>query len=211
MSHIWRIAIPVVFVGLILAACSSGPRQIASFPSSDLGSSGAGSSDSLDDLVYSAYLEITVTNTQSAAERAEQWAYDCGGFLSSSQFFEQDGKIYSILVIQIPSREFDPFRERLLRLGRLENERVDGKWVDTDHSGWESYSQVILSLEPAGFDWPAVQPPSWRPLRTLEHALQVSLSILGFLVDVLIWVVVVAGPFVLLGWGLKKLIPRLHR
>ncbi len=208
-----RNLVPVFLLCLALtfAACSSGPRQIASYPSGSRGSSRAGPSGSSYELVYSAYLELSVANIEAAAERAEQLAYDYGGYLSSSHFWEQDGRTYATLVLEIPSREFDRVREKLLRLGTLESERTDGEWVGYDSPGKESYSQIILSLKPAGFAWPAIQPPGWRPLRTLERALQVSLAIFGFLLDVLIWIVVIAGPFVLLGWALWKLIPRQRR
>ena len=50
---------------------------------------------------------------------------------------------------------------------------------------------------------------SWRPAvgnpeRTFASALQVFTTIFGFLVDILIWLLVVVGPFVLLVWGGRK-------
>jgi hypothetical protein len=51
-----------------------------------------------------------------------------------------------------------------------------------------------------------MNPPAWRPARTLQQAFSVFLSIFGFLTDILIWVVVVVGPFLLIGLGIGLII-----
>jgi hypothetical protein len=205
----------LILVGLALAlpACSGEPRRIAEYPAGNRpgsqGSTGPGSAWRA--LAYSAYLELEVTNVESAAKRAEQLAYDYGGYTTDSHFWQQDGKTYATLVLEVPTRQFDRLRERLLRLGSLEDESTTGEWVDPDTLDWDPYSQIILFLKPRDFTWPRLELPQWRPLQTLERAFGVSLAIFGFLVDVLIWVIVIGGPFLLLGWGLKRLVLRLRR
>jgi hypothetical protein len=196
---------------LALAACSGEPTRIAAYPAGSRGSSGAGAGSPSRALAYSAYLELEVVDVKAAAERAEELALDYGGYLSSSHLWEQDGKTYATLEIEVPMRQFDRLRERLLRLGSLESESKTGAWVEPGRTGWEGYSQIILSLRPAGISWPQIDPPRGRPLRTLERAFGVFLAIAGFLLDIVIWVVVIVGPFALLGWGLMKLIPKLRR
>jgi len=41
-------------------------------------------------------------------------------------------------------------------------------------------------------------------MRTLSAAFGVLVTSLGFLLDVAIWLAVVVGPFVFVGWGLRK-------
>ncbi|MBN2550223.1 MAG: hypothetical protein JXB15_13755 [Anaerolineales bacterium] len=60
-------------------------------------------------------------------------------------------------------------------------------------------------------DFPDLPGIGWNPGRTLRSALGVFLSIFGFLADIIIWLLVVVGPFVLLGWGGMKLARRLRR
>jgi hypothetical protein len=50
-----------------------------------------------------------------------------------------------------------------------------------------------------------------QPLVTLAKAWDVFLYIFGFILDVLIWVTVVGGPFLLIGWIVLKLIRRRQR
>jgi hypothetical protein len=193
---------------VLLAACSGEPRRIASYPSSSGVSSGAGAETYTGQRVYRAFLELEVADVEAAAEKAEELAYEYGGSLYSSHFWEAEGKTCATLVIEIPNRQFERLRVRLLRLGSLKSESTLGEWREVG-GGWES--EIILSLRPAAASWPRVDLPGWRPAATFRRALGVFLSIAGFLLDILIWLTVVVGPFVLLGWGLAKLITRQHR
>jgi hypothetical protein len=73
------------------------------------------------------------------------------------------------------------------------------------------YSQISLELRPRTLAWRGIHIGAWDPGRTFARALQVSLAIFGFLADILIWLVVVLGPFVLLAWGVWALVARLRR
>jgi hypothetical protein len=48
-------------------------------------------------------------------------------------------------------------------------------------------------------------------MQTFQRAFGVFVNIFGFLVDIVIWVGVVIGPFLLIGWGIWSAIKRLHR
>ena len=143
-----------------------------------------------------------------AADRAENLAAQYGGYLASSHHWEgQDGVTYT-LELAVPPEYFEDLHADLLELGDLQRETIWEDWQSYRASRQRVYSRITLILEPAislRVDFPR---SGWNPARTLQKATQVFFAIFGFLVDVLIWVVVVAGPFVLLGWGLYALVRR---
>jgi len=55
-------------------------------------------------------------------------------------------------------------------------------------------------------EWPALDVTDARPMRTLSAAFGVLVSLLGFLLDVAIWLTVVVGSFVFVGWGVKEVL-----
>jgi hypothetical protein len=75
------------------------------------------------------------------------------------------------------------------------------------------YSQITLQLRPAAlFHLPSpTAPPFLHPVQTFRRAFVVFLSIFGFLLDILIWIVVVAGPFLLIALGMGAVIRKRRR
>jgi hypothetical protein len=152
-------------------------------------------------IVYRAYMELLVRDVDGAAERAARLAYDFGGYLEGSQSWYVDGRKATTVTLAVPTRNFQGLRQALLGLGTLMSENITGEPEDRRYGEpWDEFSHITLQLRPGGLNLPVFDPPGWDPMRTLQQALNVSLSILGFLADILIWVVVVAGPFMLLGW-----------
>jgi hypothetical protein len=47
--------------------------------------------------------------------------------------------------------------------------------------------------------------PDWHAASTFAQAFSVAAAIFRFLLDAAIWIVVVIGPFVLIGWWVRKL------
>jgi hypothetical protein len=204
------LSITLALLALILTACGqSTPEMIASYPSSPANQPKLINNPA--QIVYNAYIELEVANVDTAAERAQGQAYNYGGYLVSSQSWSQDGKKYTTLVLAVPVPSFDRLREALLKLGTLKNESVTGELVSYGYGGQPNYSQITLHLKPRASGWPTVSIRGWDPGATISQAFEVFITIFGFLVDVLLWLVIVIGPFALIGWGGWALARRLRR
>ena len=205
------IAFLLVILLPVLAACSgsSQPQLIASYPSK-----GDTKNQPVrrEQFVYDAYMEMEAWNPESAAERAEERAYDLGGYLVSSQSWTQNGQSHVQLDLAVPAPNYEALHQYILDLGTLQSERVSGEWVSSRYGDdWSIYSEITVTFHPRSTGRPVVSQTSWSPLRTLEHAWRVFVTIFGFVIDILIWVVVLLGPFVLMIIGLRAVIRRLRR
>ena len=194
-----------LMIGL-LAACSraEGPEQIASYPRDEPIAVYPRNSETL--VIYNATLDLQVSDVERAAERAKEIAFDHNGYLVSAQSWYQDGEKHTTVVLAVPAFGFDPARSELLRLGSLVGEWVSSELISTSESDGDTYSHITVYLHPKDFAWPEISLPKWRPVRTFEKAWGVFISIFGVLLDMVIWVAVVAGPFLLIGWGIKRFI-----
>jgi len=189
-------------LALLLAACSSNgsPKRIAEYRSGDpLSSIGSAPIPELR-LVYYAFLVLEVASLDRAAAKAEASAYELGGYLVRSDAWNREGSKQVTLVFAVPMPNFEAFRDLLSNLGKLQTERVWGEWVRSGAGNRSNYAEVTVQLQARGIDWPALPIRGWDPGRTFERAWEVFLAVFGFLVDILIWIGVVLGPFVLLAW-----------
>ncbi|MBN1149499.1 MAG: DUF4349 domain-containing protein [Anaerolineales bacterium] len=195
-------------IALLLAGCSNagGPQMLAAFPRATPIAVYPGQVF----IVYNAYIELTVSNVDPAAERAAQMAYDNGGYLSGSQSWYVDGRKNTTLTLAVPTPNFDRLRRDLLSLGNLVSESLSGEST-TPRYNEPQYSSITLHLRPGGLALLPIDAPGWDPGRTFQQAFAVFLSIFGFLADIAIWLVVVGGPFILIGWLAWRLIRRLRR
>jgi hypothetical protein len=161
-------------------------------------------------VVYNANLEIEVQNVDRAAEKARDIAFEYNGYLASSQSWYQEGEPHITLVLAVPVVYFDTVHRALLRLGDLVSERVTGdlKAPGQGEYEWGTFSHITLNLRPKDRFFPSLSLPDWRPVSTFSKAWRVAGAIFGFLLDVIIWVGVVAGPFVLAGWVVTVLVRR---
>ncbi len=200
--------IALVLLAVILAGCSalSTPRLIASYPGSPAGSSSVPQNQ----IVYSGSMELSVSDVSWAAQQAEDLTYRYGGYVSSSSTWQRDGAEAVTLVLAVSASNFNPLHDALLGLGDLKNEDFTGDLWNAAPGGWIPYSQIALTLLPRSFPKITIPSPGWHPLSTLAQAFNVFLSIFGFLVDILIWIVVVLGPFILIGWVALFMIRRLR-
>jgi len=212
----------LVWLGLcvfasLLAACGGGanPQLIGSYPKGPASSPTYPPPPANLLVVHNAYLELEVGSTDAAAQRATQLADDYGGYLVSSQSWYADSRKYTTLTLAVPVAQFETLRQSLLSLGSLVGERVSSDVVSiTGHGAdaWNTFSTITVQFRPAlpSFSLPSVTGPGWNPARTFEQAFRVFASIFTFLVDIVIWVVVVVGPFALMGLGLRALLRRLR-
>jgi len=201
-----------LFISLfpILAACSGStqPKQIASYPSKG---EPKGQPISHEQFVYDAFMEMEAWNPEDAAERASERAYDFGGYLVSSQSWTQNGQSHVQLVLAVPVPNYEALHQAILDLGTLQSERVSGEWVSSRYgSDWSIYSEITVTFHPRSAARPVISTTDWSPLHTLEHAWRVFVTIFGFVIDILIWVIVLVGPFILMGIGLRAVIRKLR-
>jgi hypothetical protein len=195
---------------LSLTACSgvSQPQLIASYPSKG---EPQGQPVSHEQFVYDAFMEMEVWNPEAAVERAEERADDYGGYRVSSQSWTQDGQQHIQLVLAVPAPNYEALHQALLDLGTLQSEHVSGQWVSSRYgSDWSVYSEITITFHPKFSDRPVIVSTGWNPVRTLENAWRVFVTIFSFLVDILIWVTVLVGPFILMGLGLRVVIRKLR-
>jgi hypothetical protein len=159
-------------------------------------------------VVYSASLEMEVSNVDRAADQATSLAYEYGGYLANSQSWYQDKDKHTTLVLAVPVSRFEAVRRDLLSLGRLVSERVSGELAPYGGDAWRTFSHITVHLSPRPLRLPSLNMPDWRPARTFAKAWEVFISIFGFLTDIVIWLVVVIGPFVLAAWVLRAFLQR---
>jgi hypothetical protein len=199
-----RIVLLLVLIAALLSACSSeaGPEQIAAFPREEPIAVYPRMPEN--EVVYNATLDLEVSSVERAVEQAKEIAFDQNGYLVSAQSWYRDGEQHSTVVLAVPAYRFDNTRDDLLRLGTLVGEWISSDLVSGSDGRRDTFSQITLYLHPRESRFPEISLPKWRPVRTFEKAWAVFTSIFGFLLDILIWVIVVAGPFVLIGWGVKK-------
>jgi hypothetical protein len=157
-------------------------------------------------LIYNATLDIEVSNVERAAERAKQITFEAGGYLISAQSWYRDGEKHSTVVLAVPVYRFDDVRDDLMRLGKLSGEWITSELVSPGSNSSQQYSQITVYFHPRESSLPKISLPNFRPLNTFEKAFGVFISIFGFILDILIWVIIVVGPFVLIGLGIRRLI-----
>jgi len=210
MSRSILLTVTFVFV-LVLVGCSGShtPQMIASYPKEPVPLNGYQTySPPAAQIVYDASMVMQVSDPARAADQATRLAYDYGGYLSSSQgWYEGDRRCVTVM-LSVPTSSFDPVHNKLLELGRLISEDISGRLTEYTPEGYTAYSQITIQFEPKVGIGPVFPFFGWNPGRTLANALGVFISIFGFIVNVAIWIVVVIGPFVAIGWGIAKLLKR---
>jgi len=196
----------IILAALLLTACSqplaaewivaANPTPIAVYPPPDA-------------IAYHAYLEILTADVDKAAAFASRAVYDLGGQVENSRSWFVGSQKYTSLDLSVSSYNYEALRSSLARLGVIVNETSVGEpRRGAPLRGTYPVIQVTLQLDPVLPTITYPTRPGWNPLNTLQSAWQVFMRIFGFLVDILIWVLVVAGPFALIGAILWRLLRR---
>jgi hypothetical protein len=157
-------------------------------------------------LIYNATLDMEVSNVERAVERAQEIAFKAGGYLISAQSWYRDGEKHSTVVLAVPVYRFDSVWDDLTRLGKLSGEWISSELASPGSSTSQQYSQITVYFHPKESALPKISLPNFHPLNTIEKAFGVFVSIFGFILDILIWIIIVIGPFILFGWGIRRLI-----
>lgn len=194
-----------------LAGCSgsSTPQMIASYPSGGKAVPPVAQNPPQAQLVFNTSMELEVWNVETSAAKAQELAQQYGGYMTSWDSWQNDGQAYIRLGLAVPAPYYSALYKDLLDLGTLLSQHTSGEWVEGRY-GWDVYSEITVSFQPRTVAWPKIRSPfgGWNPLRTFGQAFGVFWEIFGFIVDVLIWLVVVVGPFLLIALGLRVLIRR---
>lgn len=204
----------LVAAALLLSSCGAiaGAKQIASSPRQAPIAVYPGQLN----IVYSGYMELQVADVDGATTQAARLADSYGGYFTGSQAWYVDGRKVASVSLAVPTANFDGLCQAVRGLGVLINETIDSRPSDPPAQYNSPYSSLTVQLHPGDSSpiyIPEPVPPSsdWDPLRTLRHAFAVFVSIFGFLADIVIWVVVVAGPFLVLGGIAVLVIRRMRR
>jgi len=201
----------IIFLLLTGCAASAEPVQVASFPRLT-----PIAKYPPDPILYRTDIEILVSDVDRADQTAAYRASTYNGYLISSDTWYTDGCKVISMELAVPTYNFESLRRDLLGLGQVVNENLSGGPANPpSYNNQVEYSQITLQLRQPGYSHPPIEPPiahpGWNPLLTLHRAYFVFLSIFGFLADILIWVVVIAGPFLLIGLGIGLIIRKRRR
>ncbi len=181
-------------ISFSLAACSTPgtPTMIGSYPQdSDAPSSSEYNSNIPNNtlVVYNAYMELEVSDTDYAARQAKQIAAQYGGYLVSSRSWSSGGSRYTTLTLAVPLARFDHAYQSLLRLGTLVSDSVSGDRVNVDYGSnpYNTFSNITVQL----------RPPAWNVVKGVSS----WFATLWSFVVTLFWVAVAVTPLILMGIG----------
>jgi hypothetical protein len=167
-------------------------------------------------LVYDGYLSLRVRDVPAAAAAAADLAYSLGGYLAGQQTWHEGRDQHVTLTLAVPAPQFDLLRTAVSDLGRVQDERLlsDPVPLPPGGSAWNTFAHLTVHLAPpATPQWRLPRLPGfgWSPAHTFSSAFTVFAAVFTFLLDVLIWLSVVVGPFILLGLGLRWLLRQARR
>lgn len=155
-------------------------------------------------------IDLLVDDVSQASAEVISLAAENGGYLAGQSPWKVTGYQMMVLDLAIPQRNYDSFHSRLLKLGET---LAETSWQDPRSAppiDPKRYLLVTLTLR-QDRDQPLPVKNGWDPGRTIDKAWGVFVSIFGFLVDILIWIVVVAGPFIALAVLIFFAIRRLRK
>lgn len=200
-----------VLLAALLAACSpaASPQLIAAAPKN----TPIARYPAAPDIRYQSEIWLQVSDVERTARAVSQTAVQLGGYLASSSTWYSGSGQAMTLELAVPGSAFERLRAYILSSGQVLEEQLTGKPSDPGRPiELTQFSTIYLHLLPAPTAWaPPADPSGWNPARTFQRAFGVFLNIFGFLADILIWTLVVVGPFVLMALGAFWLVRRMRR
>lgn len=164
-------------------------------------------------IVYHAYLEMQAADVDVAVAQAADLAGQYGGYLAGLNAWQAGSGRLTTIDLAVPTASFDALRLRLRRLGAVQKESLTGQpegappVLPLD----PAYSTITIQFQSVADASPIQVSGGWNPSRTFERAWGVFVSVFGFLADILIWVVVVLGPFALLAGLIYWIVRRVRK
>ena len=207
MKTLTKLIMTLFLLAIAASGCGGGgsPELIASYPKGgdkprEITSGQVG-------WVSSGFLGIRVEELGSAESEIRSLASQYGAYVIDTQTWDDDDFQNRILVLTVAHSDFYRLMDKIKQVGDVESEHVT---LTSKTKGGGISSQIVDStltvhLYSEKPFWPKINISGWRPAETLSKAFSVFLSIFGFIVDVLIWVIVVLGPFALIGFGAWKM------
>jgi hypothetical protein len=200
----------LILLALLLSGCAPGSAtMIASYPQANANAPRPQATA----LNNSTRLSLQVDDVSYATSQAIDLAQSYGGWVVDRYCRGEGAEQVANLILAVPASAAERLRRTLTGLGQVTDQV---SW--TDHSGCitcAETSYIYLELTPRPPTWvekpPASRSSDWSPAWTLRHAWQVTAGIFSFLLDGLIWIAVVAGPFVLIGLGILYLVRRARK
>lgn len=200
------VVVALLMLGAAGCAGSNGaPALIGAYPAEDHDESHPHFSD-VQQIVYAAVLEMQVNSVPRTVEKITRLAHDHGGYVEYANTWHEGRTEYATVEVSVPVRGYDALYARISRLGTLERESVRGELEDIswrDQDDWRVTTITAHLSERSG--WLSGRTGSTHTASTFWKAFEVTATLFRFLFDAAIWVLVVAGPFVLLGWGGRQL------
>jgi hypothetical protein len=193
-------------IAWLLTACSSSqaPRLIGSYPSLP-----PREEPPLHPVTQQVEMELRVVNAEGAAEQAIRNANYYRGYLESSRSWHQSGVKCISLELVVPTPYYESLRTDLRGLGILISERKSGPIIaGYSNAPSVAYSQITLLLRQEYSILPTIKTFNGRIFQTLQNAFAFSVSMIGFLANLLIWFFVVISPFALVGWLIYRAIQK---
>jgi hypothetical protein len=163
-------------------------------------------------IVYHTVLDMRVRSVSRAFEEIKSLAHEHGGYVTTAQIWYEDRDEHATIAVSVPVFNFDLLYDRIVRLGSLDNETISGEL--RSHAPYERDEMIMSTItvhleERSSISFPRTS--DWHAASTFLQAFDVASTIFRFLLDAAIWVIVVAGPFVVLGWAVRRYILRRAR
>ena len=208
----------LILLALLLAGCAPGSAtMIASYPHpSDNAYVPRPQATALNN---STRLSLQVDDVSYATTQAIDLAQSYGGWVVDRYCRGEGAEQVASLILAVPDSSAERLRRTLTGLGQVIDQT---SW--SDRSGCITCSEtnyIYLELTPYPYPPARVEAPpashdapsgqNWSPAWTFRRAWQVTASIFSFLLDGLIWIAVVAGPFALIGLGILFLVRRTRK
>ncbi|MBA3533626.1 MAG: hypothetical protein H0T73_17050 [Ardenticatenales bacterium] len=210
MSRLSRVGWAVMaLLGMLLMTGCGGtgePSLIAAQPQE-----GGAPSHELE-VIQSIWIELEVKDLNAAIGRGNDFAVLHGGFQQDASLSTEGQVTRAVLIYSIPTKEVELARRAFLGLGRVLDESIANQVVPVGSGGGQSFSTITVVLHsPASPTLTLPTLPSTstlRPARTFQNAFGVFSTLALALLDIVIWLVVVVGPFALVGYGIHALLRR---
>jgi hypothetical protein len=201
----------LLFTLILLAGCSANgdADMIGSYPDQTEDDSTYDTLPANSLIVYHAQVDLEVSSVDYAVDRIQGYAGKYGGYTTYIYRWYQDGDEHATVIVSVPSINYEALHDRIIRLGDLEEETIIGELKSGSYRSGSQIEMSTLTIHLAQKGWSRPSSTSgWRPLETFSDAFEVAGVIFRFLIDVLIWVAVIAGPFALFGWGIRQIARR---
>lgn len=156
-------------------------------------------------IIYHSQIDLQVQSIPSSVDDIIELAGKYGGYTTYAYIWYQDTDEHATVIVSVPTFNFDSLYDRITRLGKLLDETIIGELSSSsnrDNSKLEMSTITVHLTKKSTFTSPSVG--EWRPLSTFADAFEVASAIFRFLFDVIIWIAVIAGPFVLIWWLFRQ-------